>query len=60
MKAEAIHGRTFSEDREALAALRSYIPFYNYSRIHSSLNYVSQRRMRNSGLDSRCQLRTYP
>lgn len=41
MKAEAIHGRRFSEDREVLAVLRSYIPFYNRSRMHSSLNYVS-------------------
>lgn len=41
MKSEAIHGCTFGEDREMLAVLRSYIPFYNRSRIHSSLNYVS-------------------
>jgi hypothetical protein len=36
MKAEGIHGCTFSEDREILAVLHSYIPFYNYRRIHSS------------------------
>lgn len=41
MKAEAIHGLTFNEDRELLAVLRRYIPFYNRSRIHSSLNYVA-------------------
>lgn len=41
MKSEAIHGCSFAEDREMLAVLRSYIPFYNRSRIHSSLNYVS-------------------
>lgn len=41
MKAEAFHGRTFNDDRELLATVRSYIPFYNRSRIHSSLNYVS-------------------
>lgn len=41
MKAESIHGRTFSEDDELLAVLRGYLPFYNRSRIHSSLNYVS-------------------
>lgn len=41
MKAESIHGRTFNEDSELLSVLRSYIPFYNRSRIHSSLHYVS-------------------
>ena len=41
MKADAIHGNTFSEDNQLLAVLRSYIPFYNHSRMHSSLNYVS-------------------
>ena len=41
MKSEAIHGCTFDEDREVLAVLRSYIPFYNRSRMHSSLNYMS-------------------
>lgn len=41
MKSETIHGCTFSEDNQMLLVLRSYIPFYNRSRIHSSLNYVS-------------------
>lgn len=41
MKGEAIHGRTFATDDEILPVLRSYIPFYNRSRMHSSLNYVS-------------------
>lgn len=41
MKAEIIHGCRFNHDREILATLRSYLPFYNRSRIHSSLNYVS-------------------
>jgi len=39
MKAEAIHGRSFGDDQELLSVLRSYIPFYNYRRIHSALNY---------------------
>lgn len=43
MKAEAIHGCRFDKDAEMLATLRSYIPFYNRSRIHSSLNYLSPR-----------------
>lgn len=41
MKADVIHGCTFTEDSQILAVLRSYIPFYNRSRMHSSLNYVS-------------------
>lgn len=41
MKADIIHGLVFTQDDQMLAALRSYLPFYNRSRIHSSLNYVS-------------------
>ena len=41
MKADVIHGNKFSEDSQMLSVLRSYIPFYNHSRMHSSLNYVS-------------------
>ena len=41
MKADVIHGNTFSEDGQLLSVLRSYIPFYNHSRMHSSLNYMS-------------------
>ena len=41
MKADVIHGNRFAEDGQLLAALRSYFPFYNHSRMHSSLNYVS-------------------
>jgi putative transposase len=41
MKADVIHGNKFKEDSQMLSVLRRYIPFYNHSRIHSSLNYVS-------------------
>ncbi|MGC2048749.1 MAG: IS3 family transposase [Gallionella sp.] len=41
MKADVIHGNTFREDNQLLSVLRSYFPFYNHSRMHSSLNYVS-------------------
>ena len=41
MKSEIIHGRVFTQDNQMLAALRGYLSFYNRSRIHSSLNYVS-------------------
>jgi len=40
-KSETIHGRTFADDRQVLAAVRSYLPFYNLNRLHSSLDYVS-------------------
>ena len=41
MKTDIVHGLTFNEDREIQSAVRSYIPFYNDTRLHSSLNYVS-------------------
>ena len=41
MKTEIVHGLTFNEDCEIQSAVRSYIPFYNNTRLHSSLNYVS-------------------
>ena len=40
MKTDVIHGNTFTEDGQILSVLRGYIPFYNHSRMHSSLNYV--------------------
>ena len=35
-----LHGLTFTQDREIQSAVRAYIPFYNGTRLHSSLNYV--------------------
>jgi transposase InsO family protein len=40
MKADIVHGLTFTEDREIERAVRAYVPFYNGTRLHSSLNYV--------------------
>ena len=40
MKSEIVHGLTFTEDREIEQAVRDYVPFYNGTRLHSSLNYV--------------------
>ncbi|OGA19845.1 MAG: hypothetical protein A3H32_17140 [Betaproteobacteria bacterium RIFCSPLOWO2_02_FULL_63_19] len=40
MKWEIVHGQTFTQDDEIESAVRDYIPFYNGSRLHSSLNYV--------------------
>lgn len=41
MKSDVVHGRAFESDDELLGVVRSYIPFYNATRLHSSLNYVS-------------------
>lgn len=41
MKSDVIHGEVFDSDQEIERVIRSYIPFYNQSRIHSSLGYVS-------------------
>jgi putative transposase len=41
LKAEAFHGNRFNQDEEVAGVLRSYLPFYNRDRLHSSLNYVS-------------------
>ena len=41
MKSEIYHGLTYQNDDEVRAVLRSYLPFYNSARLHSSLNYVS-------------------
>jgi putative transposase len=40
MKTDIVHGLTFTEDRQIHKAVRAYIPFYNGTRLHSSLNYV--------------------
>ncbi len=40
MKTDIVHGLTFTEDRQMESAVRGYIPFYNGTRLHSSLNYV--------------------
>ena len=41
MKADVIHGNIFTENNQMLALLRSYIPFYSHSRMHSLLNFMS-------------------
>jgi putative transposase len=40
MKSDIVHGLTFTEDRQIEQAVRGYVPFYNGTRLHSSLNYV--------------------
>jgi putative transposase len=41
MKAEGVHGRTFSDAHLLYKHVKSYMPFYNSERMHSSLGYVS-------------------
>lgn len=41
MKTDVVHGNAFTEDREIESMVRRYIPFYNRTRLHSSLHYVS-------------------
>ncbi len=41
MKSETFHGHRFNDDSEVRSVLKSYLPFYNRDRLHSSLNYVS-------------------
>ena len=41
MKSEIYHGCRFNTDEEIRNALKSYLPFYNSDRLHSSLDYVS-------------------
>jgi putative transposase len=41
MKSEVFHGYRFDEDQEVRSVLKSYLPFYNRARLHSSLDYVS-------------------
>jgi putative transposase len=40
LKSDIVHGLRFNEDHEIEAELRSYFPFYNETRLHSSLDYV--------------------
>jgi putative transposase len=39
MKSDVIHGYLFSNDRTLRKTIRSYMPFYNHERLHSSLGY---------------------
>jgi transposase InsO family protein len=41
MKSEVFHGYRFDADEQVRSTLKSYLPFYNQTRLHSSLNYVS-------------------
>lgn len=41
MKTDVVHGLVFTDDRQIETLVRSYIPFYNGTRLHSSLHYAT-------------------
>jgi transposase InsO family protein len=41
LKAELVHGTAFTHDHQLQRALRSYMRFYNFKRLHSELGYRS-------------------
>jgi len=55
MKSEIYHGLRFTNDLEIRAALKSYVPFYNYDRLHSSLLYVSPATFERQARRTGCQ-----
>ena len=40
-KADRYHGRRFDSERELIATVKSYMPFYNTKRLHSSIGYLA-------------------
>lgn len=40
MKTDIVHGLRFTHDAQMRTAIRNYIPFYNNTRLHSSLDYL--------------------
>jgi len=55
MKSDTIHGRTFSQESDVVDTVRNYIPFYNSTRLHSSLNYVPPATFEKQLAPRRCQ-----
>jgi putative transposase len=55
LKAEIYHGVRFDEDGAIREALKSYMPFYNTDRLHSSLRYVSPATFEQQAQGARCQ-----
>jgi putative transposase len=41
MKSDVVRGVVFEQEKELQKMMRSYIPFYNQKRLHSSLGYLS-------------------
>jgi putative transposase len=40
-KADKYHGRHFVTDKELIATVKDYMPFYNTQRLHSSIGYLA-------------------
>jgi transposase InsO family protein len=55
MKSEIYHGLRFTADIEIRTALKSYVPFYNQDRLHSSLHYVSPATFERQARKTGCQ-----
>ena len=55
MKSELYHGVRFDQDSAMREALKSYVPFYNTDRLHSSLHYVSPATFEQRARGTGCQ-----
>jgi putative transposase len=55
MKSEIYHGIRFEDDGAMREALKSYVPFYNTDRLHSSLQYVPPATFEQQARPARCQ-----
>jgi len=55
MKSEIYHGVRFDQDVRMRGALKSYFPFYNTDRLHSSLHYVSPATFEQQARGAGCQ-----
>jgi putative transposase len=55
MKCDIYHGVRFTADLEVRTALRSYVPFYNEDRLHSSLQYVPPATFEQQARSTGCQ-----
>jgi len=55
MKSEIYHGIQFNDDLAVRTALKSYVPFYNQDRLHSSLHYVSPATFERQARKTGCQ-----
>ena len=55
MKSEIYHGLRFERDDDIRAAVRSYVPFYNEDRLHSSLHYVPPATFERQARRTECQ-----
>ncbi len=41
LKAEGVHGASFTQDNQISSYLKSYVKFYNEKRTHSALGYAA-------------------